>query len=222
MPDLAAVPSRPRQACPTCCRPCPVRRTPAARRGRIPLVHVVLIVDVASKASDAELQGGLATAFGPNRGSAYIVAQELSARWSSHLLYSSVGPTFSVYCIRNVPSQLQFHLEPGSDDTWRTAETAWSAVRSNLKRWKPKLNDAQIVDGRTNEIVMNGRWRSRLRDTAAADVAVICVGLASVGLVAAGAATGISEIPAYVSGAVVSAAVFRRLTRTRIVWRSHD
>jgi hypothetical protein len=185
-------------------------------------VHVVLVIRVAGEATDAELRGGLAAAFGRSDRSAHIHAKELSGRWTDHLLYSSVGPTFAVFCVRNAPTQLQFHLEPGTDDAWRTAETVWSAVRDRLKHWKPKLIDAQIVDGRTNVIIMNGRWRSTLRDTAPSDAAVIFVGLAAIGLVVAGAAVGISEIPAYISAAVVGTAVIRKLVRNRIVWQSHD
>ena len=184
------------------------------------LVHAVLIVQVKPSASDAELIAGLSIGFGPSNMSDRTRARELSARWSKRLLYGQEASTFAVFCIRNVNDRLQFHLEPGSDDIWQTTETTWSQLRRHLEKWKPKLISARVEDGRTNEVVLNGYWRSRVHDIGATDLAVVLVGIASIGLAVSGAATIGDEVPAYISALIVGSAVVIRLLHKKIVWRA--
>jgi hypothetical protein len=183
-------------------------------------VHAVLIIKVMPGASDAELISGLSISFGPSNVSDRTKAQELSPRWSKWLLYGREAATFAIFCIRNVDDRLQFHLEPGSDDIWETAETTWSQLRRHLEEWKPKLISLRVEDGRTNEVVLNGAWQSRVRDIGPTDFAVVVVGVASIGLAVSGTATIGDEIPAYISALIAGGAAVIRLVHKKIVWHA--
>ena len=102
----------------------------------IAFVHAVVILQVDPNPSNDDLLARLVTCFGPNDLGAR--ARELSSRWRGSLLYGREGPTFAIFCIRNVDDQLQFHLERGSDDIWKTTDTTWKQVRRHLKDWKPR------------------------------------------------------------------------------------
>jgi hypothetical protein len=176
-------------------------------------MHAVLIVPIEHHASNEELIKGLAAGFGEANVKDKTAAKELSSLWLSKLLYGLEGPTFYIYCIRNVSAQLQFHLEPGDDHIWQASDTAWSEVRRHLKDWKPKLETARIDDGATSKPIMTGKWKSRVRDVEPRDIALMLVAVAGIGLAASGAASVAVEIPAYISGIVAATAAVRNIRR---------
>ena len=181
-------------------------------------MHAVLIVQIDHVASKEQLIEGLTAGFGEANVKDKTAAHELSSLWIPWLLYGLEGPTFYIYCIRNVSARLQFHLEPGGDDIWQTTETTWSQVRRHLKDWKPEFISARIEEGQTTKEIMKGKWRPRLRDIEPRDIALMLVGLAGIGLAASGTASIAVEIPAYISGVVAAIAATRNLLRKKIKW----
>jgi hypothetical protein len=183
---------------------------------------------------NVELQNSLASKLLPMRPDALKespIYQRSAAAWATMVLYATDGPTYRLFCFQVAAEQLQVVVEPKvSRDFEPVCQLTWNGVRKALKKWKPKLDRAELSEDLKETPILKASTGFRVHLDTMARFAIVA-GVVSLVLVAGAIVENwvsdtpgrvgmvLTAVPAVCYGAatLIAAAVYWR--RYKLVWK---
>jgi len=142
------------------------------------------------------------------------------AKWQQLVAFATESPDYRLICYTVMNTQLQAVVEPTHGSLPTGCQAAWDGIRGSLKKKKPRLEVARLIDSMTNRELFHGSdgftsHASTLEVLSLVSITVLTI----VYLVVAAATFAKDEVDTLLLGAIP--ALLSGLVALVVAWRLH-